>query len=215
MSEKSIGKIRTRSDTYVGENEKIFCRSCQTDLLYHEITWWSVYENRLAAFGRHRAQPRCALDATRGISTRLQSRRTTREPCLNVSDFQPTLTLLNQESAPVMPLAHVCADRGPDPRSAIEGERLFVGRNVLTRRNRLDNLKARRVTALMKNTKRILGEESLDPKVVKAYDVYRRTAEIYRRTQQALGRTPKYRVTSSSTTTARIQHGTGRSNKAS
>jgi hypothetical protein len=67
----------------------------------------------------------------------------------------------------------------------------------------------------MKNTKRILGEETLDPKVVKTYDVYRRTAEIYRRTQQALGRTPKYRVTSSSTTTVRIQHGIGRSHKAS
>jgi hypothetical protein len=61
---------------------------------------------------------------------------------------------------------------------------------------------------MMKNTKRILGDKALDPQITKVYDVYHRASEIYRRSQQALGRTPKYRVTSSSTTSVRIQHGT-------
>jgi hypothetical protein len=37
-------KNRTRNDTYVGDNDKIFCNSCETDLLYHEVRWWSVFE---------------------------------------------------------------------------------------------------------------------------------------------------------------------------
>lgn len=67
----------------------------------------------------------------------------------------------------------------------------------------------------MEKTKQLLGQAILDPKVNKTYEIYRRTADIYRRSQQALGRTSKFRVTNSSTTTARIQHGTGRFPKTS
>lgn len=44
-----------------------------------------------------------------------------------------------------------------------------------------------------------LTELDLNPTTKKAYDVYRRTADIYRRTTAALGREPKLKVTVATT----------------
>jgi hypothetical protein len=36
---------RTRADTYVDEDQRVCCRECRTDILYHEVTWWAVYDS--------------------------------------------------------------------------------------------------------------------------------------------------------------------------
>jgi len=65
-----------------------------------------------------------------------------------------------------------------------------------------------------KNTQLLLGQ-NLDPRVVKIYDLYQRTSEVYRRAKEAMGRSPKYRVTISNTTTIRFENGVARTSRTS
>ena len=44
MAKRSQIATRTRADTYVDKNQRICCQTCETDLLYHETTWWAVYD---------------------------------------------------------------------------------------------------------------------------------------------------------------------------
>ena len=64
------------------------------------------------------------------------------------------------------------------------------------------------------NTQLLLGQ-TLDPRLQKIYDVYQRTSGIYQRTKEAMGRSPKYRVTVSSTTSIRLENGTSGSSRTS
>lgn len=65
-----------------------------------------------------------------------------------------------------------------------------------------------------KNTQLLLGQK-LDPRVTKIYDVYQRTSEVYRRAKEAMGRSPKFRVTISNTTSVRFENGVVRTTRTS
>ncbi len=81
-------------------------------------------------------------------------------------------------------------------------------------RERFDRLPANRFDMPTLKTQLLLGKK-LDPRVQKIYDVYQRASEIYQRTKAAMGRSPKYRVTVSNTTSVRFENGVDRTSRTS